>query len=159
MRCALLQFGEDGIADAWRIPPQSRIPEPQRLDPERLQILFSECIMLLLVGVTVLAAIQFKIQLRLFAKEIQIVDTAGMLAAKLVAAKPTGAQPTPQEFFPPRINFAKLLGAFRFGHGWNLVDAVVAGKIVLKTALIPTFSPEEKEPRFVRPSLFVHPTD
>ena len=111
MRRAQLQLVENCIADALRIPPQPRVPEPQRLDAERLQELFPLRIMLSLVGKTVLAAVQFHIQLRLFAKEIQIVNTARMLPAKFVAAEPPGAQPAPHQLFRPGFHLAKLPGA------------------------------------------------
>jgi hypothetical protein len=60
----------------------------------------------------VLAAVQLNIQFRIFAKEIQIVDADGMLAAKFVAGETPVAQPAPYEFFRPCFLFAKLAGAF-----------------------------------------------
>lgn len=77
MWCACLQFVKDCVTDALGIAAQMRIPEPQRLDTERLQKLFAFQIMFALVGKTVLAAVQLNIQFRLITKEIQIVNTDG----------------------------------------------------------------------------------
>jgi hypothetical protein len=113
---AFLQFFKNRVADALRIAAQMRIPEPQRLDAERLQKLFAFQIMFPLVGKTMVAAVQLEVQHRLFAKEIQIVNADGMLAAKFIAAETAVAQPAPHEFFRPGFLFAKLAGAFGVGH-------------------------------------------
>jgi hypothetical protein len=116
MRRAFLQFFKNRVADALRIAAQLRIPEPQRLDAERLQKHLALFVMLSLVGETVLAAVQLEVQHRLFAKEIQIVNADGMLAAKFIAAETAVTQPAPHEFFRPSFLFAKLAGAFDIGH-------------------------------------------
>lgn len=135
VRRATLQFIEDRVADALRIAAQMRIPEPQRLDAARLQKFFPFQVMFTLVGKTVLAAVQFHIQLRLLAKEIQIIIAERMLAAEFVAAEPPIAQPAPHEFFRPRFGPAKLAGAFNIGHDGNLGNGGKAGKFVLTPAL------------------------
>ena len=112
-----------------------RIPEPQRLDAARLQELFAFQIMFALVGKTVLAAVQFHIQLRLLAKEIQIVNAAGMLAAEFVATEPPVAQPAPHQFFRPGFILAKLAGAGDVGHDGNLDYDETTEKFVLTFAL------------------------
>jgi hypothetical protein len=73
-----------------------------------LQKLFPFQIVFPLVGKTVLAAVQFHIQFRLLAKEIEIVDAERMLAAKFVAGEPPSAQPAPDEFLRPGFILAKL---------------------------------------------------
>jgi len=93
-----------------------RIPEPQRFDAARDEIFFPFEVMLSLVGKTVLAAIQFDVQLRFFAKEIQIKIAQRMLPAEFVAAESPITQPAPHEFFSPRFNLAEFAGAFNFGH-------------------------------------------
>ena len=67
-----------------------------------------------------LAAVQFHIQFRFLAKEIELVNADGMLAAKLVAAETPVAQPAPHELFRPGFILAKLAGAGDFGHEANL---------------------------------------
>ena len=101
--------------------------------------------MFTLVGKTVLAAVQFHIQLCLLAKEIQIVNAQWMLAAEFVAAEPPVAQPAPHELFRPGFNPAKLAGASDVGHEANLGSDGMTEKFVLTLALILTFSPGEKE--------------
>ena len=107
MRRARLQLVENRVTNALDIAAQMGIPESQRLDAARLQKSFALSVVFPLVGKTVLAAIQLNIQFRIFAKEIQIVDPDGMLAAKFVAAKATVTQPAPDEFFRPRFLFAQ----------------------------------------------------
>jgi len=87
MRRSRLQFVEDRIPDAPRITPQAGIPKPQRLDAARLQKLFPRRVMFALVGETMLAAVQFHIQFRLLAKEIEIVNAERMLASEFVAGE------------------------------------------------------------------------
>jgi hypothetical protein len=89
MRRACLQFIENRVANALRVPPQMRIPEPQSLDTSRLQKFSPFCIMILLVGKTVLAAVEFNCQFRLLAKEIKVVNTKRMLSAEFVASETT----------------------------------------------------------------------
>ena len=50
--------------------------------------------MLLLIGKTVLAAVQFNVQFRFCAEKIQVVITERILPAKFVAGEPSVAQPT-----------------------------------------------------------------
>ena len=146
MRRACLQLIENRVADALRVPPQMRIPESQCLDAARLQKLFPLRIVFPLVGKTMLAAVQFHIQFRLLAKEIQMVNAEGMLAAKFVAGEPPCAQPAPDKFFRPGFNLAKLASAGDVGHEMNLGDDGKTEKFVLTLALILAFSPGEKEP-------------
>ena len=146
MRCAHLQLIENRVTNALGIAAQKGIPESQRLDATRLQKLFPLSVVFQLVGKTVLTAVQLNIQFRLLAKEIQMVNTDGMLAAKFITAETTVAQPAPDEFFRPRILFAKLAGAFDVGHDVNLENGDAMGKFVLTSALNLTFSPGEKEP-------------
>ena len=103
MRRASLQLVENRIADALCVPPQMRIPEPQRLDAARLQKLFPLCVMFPLVEKSVLAAVQFHMQFRLLAEEIEIIIADGMLTTEFVAGESSVAQPTPHEFFRPRF--------------------------------------------------------
>ena len=140
-----LQFIENCIADALRVAAQMRIPESKCLDASRLQKLFPFQVMFASVGKTVLAAVQFHIQCRLLAEEIEIVNADGMLAAEFVAGETPGAQPAPNKFFRPCFFLAKLAGAFDFGHDGKLGNDGEAGKFVLTPALILTFSPGEKE--------------
>ena len=140
-----LQFVENCVADAVRLPSQMRIPKPQRLDVERLQKLFPFQIMLPLIRKTMLAAVQFHIQLRLLAKEIQIVNATGMLAAKLVAAEPSGAQPAPHQFFRPSVVLAKLPGTGDIGHAANLEGGGMSEKFVFDVRPHPSLLPQEKE--------------
>ena len=146
MRRAGLQLIEDRVPDTLCIAAQMRIPEPQRFDAARLQELFTFQIMFALVGKTMLAAVQFHIQFRLLAKEIQMVNAEGMLAAKFVAGEPPCAQPAPDKFFRPGFNLAKLASAGDVGHEINLGDDGKTEKFVLTLALILAFSPGEKEP-------------
>jgi len=100
-----------------------RIPKPQRLDPARFQKPLPGGVVFALVGKTVLAAVQFDVQVGLLAKEIQIVIAEGMLAAELVAAEPAVAQPASHQVLRPRFLLAELPGAFDVGHdmrvkGW-----------------------------------------
>ncbi len=116
MQRAGLELVEDRVTDALRVASQMRIPEPQRFDAARFQKLFPFLVVSPLVGKTVLASVQFNIQLRLFAKEIQIVITDRMLASELVMAETSVAQPAPHQFFRPGFFFAKLAGALDVGH-------------------------------------------
>jgi len=72
--------------------------------------------MFALVGETMLAAVQFHIELRLLAKEIERVIADWMLAAKFVAVETSSAQPAPHDLFRPCFNSAKLTGSFDIGH-------------------------------------------
>jgi len=132
MWCAHLQLIENRVANALGIAAQMGIPESQRLDAARLQKLFPLSVVFPLVGETVLTAVQFNIQFRLFTKEIQIINADGMLTAKFVAGETTVAQPEPDEFFRPRFFFAKLAGAFGVGHGVNLENGDAMEKFVLR---------------------------
>ena len=138
MWCAGLQLIENRITDALGVAPQMRIPESQCFDAARLQKLFPFQVMFPLIRKPVLAAVQFHIQIRLLATEIEIVNADGMLAAKLVAGKTTATQPSPHELFRPRFFFAKLAGAFDVGHDGNLGNADETGKLVFRP---PSFLP------------------
>ena len=153
MRRAGLQLIEDRVADVLGIAAQMRIPKTQRLDAARLQKLFALRVVFPLVGKTMLAAVQFHIQFRLLAKEIQIVNAERMLAAKFVAAEAPTAQPAPDKFFRPGFILAKLAGAFDVGHDGNLGNVDEMGKLVLTLALTLTLSPKERE-QPVRVSVF-----
>ena len=145
MRRAGLQLIENRVADALRVAAQMRIPEPQCFNATGLQKFFPLRVVFALVGKTMLVAVQFHIQFRFLAKEIQIVNADGMLAAKLVAVEPPVAQPAPHEFFRPGFILAKLAGAGDFGHDGNLGNGGKTEKFVLTLALNLTFSPGEKE--------------
>ena len=86
--------------------------------------------MLPLIWKTVLATVQFNVQFRLLAKEIQIVSAERMLAAKFVAGETPVAQPAPDKFFHPRFLFAKLAGALDVGHDANLENDGKTEKLV-----------------------------
>src|SRR5689334_8643057 len=116
MWCARLQLVKDRVADALRITAQIRIPEAQRLDAARFQNFFPFLVVFALVRKTVLAAVQFDVQLRLLAKEIQRVNSHWMLTAKLVMAETAVAQPAPHQLFRPCLFLAELTGAFNAGH-------------------------------------------
>ena len=145
MRRVCLQLIENRIANVLSITAQMGIPKPQRLDVARLQKFFALQVMFPLVGKTVLTAVQFNIQLRLFAKEIEIVNAKRMLAAKFVAGETPVTQPTPNKFFRPRFLFAKLSGAFGVGHDGNLRNDGETEKLDLTLALTLTLSPRERE--------------
>ena len=130
MRRAGLQLIENRITDTLRVATQMRIPESQRLDAVRLQKLFPFKVVLPLVGKTVLAAVQFHIQCRLLAEEIEIINADRMLAAKFIAGETPVTQPAPDKFFRPRFFFAKLAGAFDVGHDANLGNGNGAEKLV-----------------------------
>ena len=91
-----------------------------------------------------LAAIQFNVYLRLLAKEIQIVNAARMLAAKLVAAEPPVTKPAPHQLFCPSVILAKLAGACDVGHDGKLRNVGPVGKLVLTLALTCVLSPGER---------------
>jgi hypothetical protein len=111
------------------------IPKPQRLDAARLQELFPFRVVVPLAGKTMLAAVQFHIQFRLLAKEIQIIITEGMLAAEFVAAEPPVTQSAPQEFFRPGFILPKMPGAGDVGHVANLGKVGTVEKLLLTPAL------------------------
>jgi hypothetical protein len=106
------------------------IPEPQRFDAARFQKRVAFGIVNLPFNKTMLAAVQFNIQIRLQAKEIQIVNANGMLAAPFVAVETAVAQPAPDKFFRPRFVLAKLAGALDIGHHEYLTDDNEMGKAV-----------------------------
>ena len=110
----------------------------------RLQKFFARQIVLPLLGKTVMAAIQFNVQFRLLAKEIQIVITDGMFAAEFVIADPAVAQPAAQQLFRPGFNLAELAGALRVGHDGNLRNHTKAAKLVSLLALTCVLSPRER---------------
>ena len=99
--------------------------------------------MLPLVGKTVLAAVQFDIQFRLLTKEIKMVNSDWVLAAKFIAAEATIAQPAPDQFFRPSFILAKLAGSLDVGHGANLENGDAMGKFDFTSAL--TFYPLPQE--------------
>jgi hypothetical protein len=94
-----------------------------------------------LVGKTVLATVQLNIEFRLLAKEIQVVNTDGMLTTEFVAGKTPGTQPAPDQFFRPRFNLAKLPGAFNVGHDGKLENDGKNCKVSFDARPLP----EEKE--------------
>ena len=97
MRGARLKLVEDRVTDAPRVPPQMGIPESQRFDAIGLQKGLALGIVILPVRKTMLAAVQFNVQGRLLAKEIQIVNPDGMLAAELHISHAFGSQITPED--------------------------------------------------------------
>src|ERR1700694_3759575 len=107
-----------------------RIPEPQRLDAARLQKLLPFHIVFPLVGKTVLAAVQFNVQFCLLAKEIEIVNAEGMLAAELVTTEAPVTEPAPHQFLSPRFLLAQFAGAFDVGHDGNLGNGDEMEKLV-----------------------------
>lgn len=111
MRCALLQFLKDRVADALRVAAQAGISEAQCFDAARFQELLPLRVVPALVRKTVLTAVQFDVQLGLLTEEIEAVIAQRMLAAKLVAAETSVAQPAPHELFRPSFNLSELAGA------------------------------------------------
>jgi hypothetical protein len=141
-----LQFIEDGIADALCIAPQMGVPKPQCFDAARLQKQFALGVVLLPVRKTMLAPVQFNVQGRFLAKEIQIVSAHGMLTAEFVIIETAVAQPTPDKFFRPSLLLAELAGAVNVSHDGNLADRSEVGKLVFARPH-PNLLPREKEQR------------
>ena len=54
-----------------------------------------------------LTAVEFDVQLRFFAEEIQIIIAKRMLTTELVAAKPPITEPAPQALFSPGFSLTK----------------------------------------------------
>jgi hypothetical protein len=144
-RCARLQFVEDRITDTLSVAPQMRIPEPQRFNAARLQKRCALGIVIPRVRKAMLAAVQFNVQGRFLAEEIQIIDAHGVLTAEFVAAEAAVRQPAPDQLLRPSFLFAELTGAFNVGHEESLANGLEMGKLVVGFALILTFSPWEKE--------------
>ena len=65
------------------------------------------CVVCLLGGKSVLAAVQLNIQFRFFTKEIQVVVTERVLAAKFIATEAAISQPPPHQLFRPGFLFAE----------------------------------------------------
>jgi hypothetical protein len=128
MRRTLLPLIENWVAAALRVASQLGIPKTRHLDSWRSQKHRALGVVTLLVRKSVTAAVQLDRQIRLFAREIQIVIAFGMLTTKLVAAEPPVTQPAPHEFFRPRFLLPQRAGAG-------------AGQMVFLSALIPAFSP------------------
>src|SRR5208283_71474 len=131
MRRARLQFIENRVPDALRVAPQMGIPEPQRFDAARLQERRALRIMILAVREPMLSAVQFNVQRRFIAKEIQIIDANRMLASDFVTVEAAVAQPAPNKFFRPCFPFAELPCACDVGHGATIANGNQMGKIVL----------------------------
>src|SRR5438034_1343016 len=104
------------IPDALRVAPQTGVPETQHLDTARNQKRLTLGVVVPLRWMTVVAPIQFNRQPRFLAKEIEVVDALGILAAKLVIAKTAVAQPAPHQFLGPGFVLAQLAGALDVSH-------------------------------------------
>ena len=83
-----------------------------------------------------------------------MVNADGMLSAKFVTAKATGAQPAPDKFFRPRFLFAKLAAAFDVGHDINLENGAAMEKFVFTSVFYvrpqPDLLPRGEGTAFVR---------
>ena len=110
-----------------------RIPKSQCFNFVRLQKFFSFCVVTLLIWKTMLAAVEFNRQFRFLAKEIKVVSAHGMLAAEFIGRETPSAQPAPDKLFRPRFYFAKLPGAFDFGHNGNLGNDWKTEKLVFSS--------------------------
>ena len=110
MRQPSMQFPEDRFLDLRLAPTQLAVPEPQRLETHAGEIGVFGHIPGLLLGESVLAAIQFNDQRGFFADEIHDEVALGDLAAKLVVLETPVAEPAPHEPFGPRLALAQLPG-------------------------------------------------
>ncbi len=113
---SLLQLVENRITDTLRVAPQMRIPKAKRLDAARLQIFLPLSVMSLLMGMTMLTAVQFNGQFCLFAEKIEIIAAQRMLPPEFITAKASVPQPAPYQLFRPGFLLAQLSGICIFGH-------------------------------------------
>ena len=120
MRRAFLQRIENHIAHKLFLSSQLPIPEAKLLDPHRSEELCPLGIVSLLVGKTMLPTIEFNREACFYAIEVEEVNPAWMIAAKLVRAEPPVAQPTPHRLLGPSLLLAQRTSAFRVGHSGRL---------------------------------------
>ncbi len=145
MRRAGLQLAEDRVADGLFLPPQSRVPKAEFLDPQRSEKLGPLGVVRLLVGETVLSAVQFDGEAGFAAVEIQEVFPDGVVAPEFVGAEAPVAQPTPHEFLRPSGFLAQGAGAGDVGHGGRVAWGGVEEKSVFNVRPHPErlgFSPQ-----------------
>jgi len=79
--------------------------------------------MAMLAGMAVARTIELDGESRFFAEEIEIVNSFGMLATELVAAKTPVAQPAPHELFCPSFSFAERSSTGDIGHDETVIPA------------------------------------
>ncbi|HXB59880.1 MAG TPA: hypothetical protein VNU95_09955 [Candidatus Acidoferrales bacterium] len=66
--------------------------------------------MALLIGITMMTAIQLNGQLRFFAEKIEGIVTNGMLEPEFITIEATISQPAPHQIFCPGFFFTKPAG-------------------------------------------------
>ena len=97
------QFGEDHVLDLPLATSQVTVPEPQRLDAEGREIPLLFRVLRLLLGMPVLAAVQFDGQRCFFAQEIHEPIALRCLSAELVPFEAPVPEPTPYQPLRPCI--------------------------------------------------------
>ena len=141
MRRAFLQRVENHVTNKLLLAPQLRIPEPKLLNTHRGEELCALRIMRLLGRMPVVSTIEFNGEAGFHAVEIEVVNPARMVASKLVTAESPGSQPTPHEFFRPRLFLPQRAGTGCVGHGRSLNRRGCFRKNGFTTALTPALSP------------------
>ncbi len=116
----LLKRMEDHITNKLLLSPQLPIPEAKLLDAHRSKKPRPHGIVSLLPGKTMLPAIKFNREACFHAIEVEEVNSDRMVAAELVGAETTIAQPAPHLFFSPSLFLPQRASAFRIGHDGRL---------------------------------------
>jgi len=110
MRRTFLQGSPDCVTNRDLLPAQSRIPEPQYLNPAPLQKCVAFCVVSLLFRSPVLPAVQLDVQPGFQAEEIKKIWTKRMLSPELVNGETPVAEPVPHQLLRPSIALAEGAG-------------------------------------------------
>jgi hypothetical protein len=151
---AFLQGPPNRISNAFLLATQPRIPEAQHLDSARFQPGVSFRIFRLLFRRAVLEPVQFDVQPRFQAEEVQYVRPERVLSPKLVAGETPVTKPSPEEFLSPGVLLAQhacdaseLERCHADNVGWTYTRSQARGFAEFLFPLTPALSPREREHR------------
>ncbi|GEM_PF-2471271 len=141
VRRAFLQRVENHVSNELFLPPQLPVPETQFLDAHRSEKFCSLRIVSSLSRMPMLSTVKLDGEARFHTIEVEVVNSARVIASEFVRTETAIPQPTPHKLFCPSLLLSQSAGAFGIAHERKLERCGHFEKIGFTTALTPALSP------------------